>query len=110
MNTELTASHSTIDGKKDVLVKDLRGVVSDAGDLLKEVANSAVEGFAVACTNVQGRLGEARSRFDEARISATQKARSAADATHEYVHDNPGKAIGAAAVAGLIIGFLLSRR
>lgn len=110
MNTELTTSHGTIEGKKEVLVSDLRGVVGDADALLKEVANSAVEGFAAARTNFQGRLGEVRSRLDEARISAMQKARGATDATHAYVRDNPGKAIGVAVAAGLVIGFLLSRR
>lgn len=110
MNTELSTSHGTIEGKKDVLVNDLRGVVSDADALIQEVANSAAGGFAAARTNIQERFGEAKSRIDDARNAALQKARCAADATHEYVRDNPGKAIGVAAVAGLVIGYLLSRR
>ena len=110
MNTELTAGHGTIESKKDVLVKDLKGVISDADSLIQEVANSAAGGFAAARTNVRGRLGELTARIDDARNAALDKAKYVADTTHEYVRDNPGKAIGVAAVAGLVIGFLLSRR
>lgn len=110
MNTELNASDGTVEGKKERLVKDLKSVVTDADGLLKEVANSTAEEFAVARTKIEGKLGEARSRLDDARIAVTEKAKSAADATHEYVRENPWKALGVAAAAGLIIGFLLSRR
>jgi ElaB/YqjD/DUF883 family membrane-anchored ribosome-binding protein len=110
MNTELSTSHGTIEGKKDVLVKDLRGAISDADALIQEVASSAAGGFAAARTNVRGKMGELTSRIDDARNAALHKAKYAADTTHEYVRDNPGKAIGVAAVAGLVIGFLLRRR
>lgn len=110
MNTELNASHGTVEGKKEALVKDLKSVAGDANDLLKEVASSTAEGFAAARTKIEGKLGEARSRLDNARIAVTEKARGAADATQEYVKENPWKVLGVAAAAGLIIGFLLSRR
>ena len=110
MNTDSSATQGPFESRKEEPAKDLKGLVSDADDLLKEVAHSTALGFAAARSNVEGRLGEARSRLDDARVSALQKARGAADATHEYVRDNPGKAIGVAAAAGVIIGFLLSRR
>lgn len=76
---------------------------------LKEVANSTAEEFAAALTEIEGRLGEARSRLDDARIAVTEKAQGAADATQEYVRENPWKVLGVVA-AGLILGILLSRR
>jgi ElaB/YqjD/DUF883 family membrane-anchored ribosome-binding protein len=39
-----------------------------------------------------------------------EKTKAAARATDDYVHDNPWQAIGAAAVVGLILGALISRR
>jgi ElaB/YqjD/DUF883 family membrane-anchored ribosome-binding protein len=38
------------------------------------------------------------------------KTREVARVTDTYVHDNPWKAIGAAAGAGLLIGLLIGRR
>lgn len=110
MNTALTARHGTVEARKQTLVKDLKGVVGDAEDLLKEVANSTAEEFAAARMKVEARLGEARAGLDDARIAVTQKARFAADATNQYVRQNPWKVIGIAAAAGLIAALLYSRR
>lgn len=106
MTTELTA----IEGTKEKLVRDLKVVVADGDDLLKEVANSSVEQFAAARTNVEARMDEAKSRLQDARIAVTRTAKDAAGATQEYVRENPWKVLGLAAAAGLVIGFVLSRR
>ena len=106
MTTELNA----IEGTKEKLVRDLRVVVADGDDLLKEVANSTAGQLAAARTKVEARLGEARSGLDDARIAVTGWATDAADATHEYVRENPWKVLGVAGAAGLVIGFILSRR
>lgn len=104
MNTELNASHGTVEGKKEKLVEDLKGVVGDADDL-----TTAAE-LAAARTTIEGKLGEAKSRLDDARIAITEKARGAADTTQEYVRENPWKVLGVATAVGIIIGFLLSNR
>lgn len=109
MNTILGARHGTVERKKERLVKDIKGIVSDADDLLKAVSSSTAEEFATTRTKIEARLGDAVSRLDDARIAATEKARDAADATQEYVRENPWKILGVVA-AGLVIGLLLSRR
>lgn len=110
MNTELIATPGNVEGTRNKLVKDLRTVVEDADYLLQEVAHSTAEEFAAARTRVGAKLSEARSRLDEARIAVTDKARHTADATHEYMMQNPWKVVGFAAVIGLIIGAIVSRR
>ncbi len=110
MNIEPNASNGTIQGKKDLLMKDIKSVVGDADELLKEVANSTAAGVAVARTKMGAKFGEAKSRLDDARITALTKAKGAAEATNVYVRDNPWKALGVATAAGLIIGVLLRRR
>lgn len=110
MNTELSASQGAFDGKKEALVKDLKSVVADADGLLKEVANSTVEEFGAARARFEARLCEARSSLHDARVNAAKKACDAAEATQAYVRENPWKVVGAAAVAGLVTAFLLSRR
>ena len=42
--------------------------------------------------------------------SAQAATPQAAKATDEYVHDNPWQAVGIAAVAGVVLGLLISRR
>ncbi|GAB2879765.1 hypothetical protein GCM10027046_04710 [Uliginosibacterium flavum] len=108
MNTAIDGNfdHSLIDGKKEKLVTDLKGVLADADDLLKEVGNSTAEEFAAIRTKVEGKLSEARVKLESARGVAMQKAQHAGD----YVSANPGKSLGAAVVAGLVIGLILSRR
>jgi len=83
MNTELTASHGTVEGKTESLVKDLKNVVGDANALLKEVASATTEGYAAARTKVEGRLFEAKSRLDDARLAVATKTNDAAGVTNE---------------------------
>lgn len=110
MNTELIARNESSEAAKEKLVKDLKGVIGDADNLVKEVANSTAAGLYAARTKLGTRLTEARYRLDDARIALTEKARGATDATQEYVMDNPWKVLGVAAAAGFLIGVLLSRR
>jgi ElaB/YqjD/DUF883 family membrane-anchored ribosome-binding protein len=110
MTTELTTSHGPFEATKEALVKDLKGVVGDADELLKEVTHSTTEQLAAARTKIEAKLCEARSGLHDARIAVTEKARYAAGATDEYVRDNPWKLLAVAAAAGVVIGFVLSRR
>ena len=110
MTTELTLSQGSVQGSKEKLVNDLKRVVVDADGLLKEVVGSSADQLAAAGSRFKTRLGEARSRLDDARLAAKSKACSAAEATQDYVRDNPMKIIGVAALAGLLAAFLLSRR
>jgi len=110
MNTAPYASDDTVEARKEKLVKDLKGVIADADDLLNDLAHSTTEEFAAARTKIEGKLSGARSRLADARSAVTDKARVAADATQEYVTENPWKVVGVAAAAGLLIGVLLSRR
>ncbi|KAF7598397.1 MAG: hypothetical protein CGU28_12170 [Candidatus Dactylopiibacterium carminicum] len=55
-------------------------------------------------------LREARSRLTDAEEVALEKARHAARATDEYVHEHPWKAIGVGAALGVVVGLLIARR
>jgi ElaB/YqjD/DUF883 family membrane-anchored ribosome-binding protein len=46
----------------------------------------------------------------EAQAALLVKTKEAARATDVYVHENPWRAIGAAAGVGLVIGLLIGRR
>lgn len=112
MTTELTASYRTFESKRNALVKHLKGVIRDADDLLKNVSDSTADEFNDVRTKTERLLFDARSRLEDARAIVTEGARDAADATQEYVRENPWKVVGAlgAVAAGLVIGFMLTRR
>lgn len=111
MHIKFGTGHGNTHGSKEILVKDLKRVVEDADDLLKEVVSSSAEEFASARERIEAKLGEARSRLLDSRITAGRKAACAADATQAYVRDNPWQVLGvAAAVAGLVTALIFSRR
>jgi ElaB/YqjD/DUF883 family membrane-anchored ribosome-binding protein len=95
---------------KDKLVTDLRSVVADAEAVLQETASVAGEKMGELRTRLRERLVNARHKLAEAEEMAVEKARAAARATDDYVHEHPWKAVGAAAGVGLILGLLIGRR
>lgn len=94
----------------DKLVKDLQTVIEDAEALLKATANQAGEKVQEARARAQESLGAARERLESMKDDAMRQARELVDDGEEYVRENPWKAIGIAAGAGLLIGLLVSRR
>ena len=106
----MTAEPTAIEGTREEFVRDVRAVVGNGDALMDRVGNSSAEQRVVARTRFETQLRNARTAVDNARISVTEKAKDAAGATHEYVRENPWKVLGVAAVTGLVIGFVFSRR
>lgn len=100
----------TTDVNKEKLVADLKVVVADAEELLRATASQAGEKVSAARERIQASLATAKVKLGEAERALLEKTKEAAKATDEYVHDNPWKAVGIAAVAGLVLGVLIARR
>lgn len=103
-------TNGTIEDSKQALVKDLKSVIGDAGDLINNVAASGADELARARTNLEARLGQAKTRLIDAGQAVSDKAKCSVDATDQFVRDNPWKVLGIAAAAGIVIGAILSRR
>ncbi|OGA53957.1 MAG: hypothetical protein A3F74_11590 [Betaproteobacteria bacterium RIFCSPLOWO2_12_FULL_62_58] len=103
MNTETAIT-------KEKLTQDLKIVIADAEELLRATASQAGEKVVVAREKIQDSLHRAKVKLAEAEDVMMDKTKQAARATDEYVHENPWKAVGAAAGIGLIIGLLIGRR
>lgn len=95
---------------KSRMAGDIRSVIADGEDLLKAAADVSSEGFAVARQKFEKKLGSAKARLADASQAAVEKTKETAAVANRYVHDNPWPAIGVAAAAGLLIGFLAGRR
>jgi ElaB/YqjD/DUF883 family membrane-anchored ribosome-binding protein len=65
MNNKMNSSHGAVAATKAKPVTDLRSVVADADDLLKEVAHSTAEEFAAVRTKIEGKLEESRRALSD---------------------------------------------
>ena len=92
------------------LMQDLKAVVDDTEELLKATAGDASERAAKARVRAQESLRHAQARLSEMEQRLAERARAAAHATNQYVHENPWPSIAVAAGAGFIVGLLIGRR
>ncbi len=101
MSTEVT---------KDKLAADLKVVIADAEELLKATASQAGEKVAAARVKIQDSLDTAKVKLARMGEAGVDKAKEAARATDDFVHEHPWKAVGIGAALGVIVGMLISRR
>ncbi|MDZ7594690.1 MAG: DUF883 family protein [Thiobacillus sp.] len=95
---------------KEQLITDFKVVVADAEALLKATASQGGEKMAEVRAKAEESLRIAKDKMAEAQAALLVKTKEAARATDVYVHENPWRAIGAAAGVGLVIGLLIGRR
>jgi len=103
MNTETEVN-------TDKLIEDLKVVIRDAEALIKATAAQTGEKIQEVRSRAEESLARAKVRLSEAETEAMKQAREVADATEEYVRENPWQSIGIAAGVGLLLGVLIARR
>ena len=103
--TEVTSAAA-----RDQLVADLKAVIADAEALLKATAGETGERIAAARVRAEESLKAAKGRLVRLDSAVREQAKDAAKAADDLVHENPWAAVGVAAVAGIVIGVLISRR
>ena len=97
-------------GSQEKLVNDIRAVIVDAEDMLLATADQTGDKIAQLRARVEARLKDARARLLAAEAVLVERTRAAAQATDDYVHDNPWQAVGIGAGVGFLVGFILGRR
>ncbi|HUX89987.1 MAG TPA: DUF883 family protein [Gallionellaceae bacterium] len=95
---------------KQKLMDDLSAVVNDAEELLKASANQTGERITAARARAEESLKTAKERLSVTQEALTERAKMMAKDADAYVHENPWKAAGVAAAAGILIGALIARR
>ena len=90
--------------------RDVQNVVSEAQELLKTVKDEGASQMDAVKSKLANQYDVARQKFGEIQTTVSDGAKVAYDTTDEYVRTNPWTAVGIAAAAGAIIGFLASRR
>ena len=90
--------------------RDVQNVVSEAQELLKTVKDEGATKIDDMKAKVSQQYEVAREKLGELQTTVQDGAKVAMTSTDEYVRSNPWRAVGIAAAAGAIIGFLASRR
>jgi ElaB/YqjD/DUF883 family membrane-anchored ribosome-binding protein len=109
MNAE-ASSQINGDVNTSKLVEDLKVVMNDAEALLKATSNQTGEKLQEVRARAEESLRQAKVRLTQIEEEAIKRAREVAQATEEYVRENPWQSVGIAAGIGLLVGLLLSRR
>jgi ElaB/YqjD/DUF883 family membrane-anchored ribosome-binding protein len=99
-----------MDLSRESLLEDFSAMLTEAEELLRRAGNETGERAKDLRAQVEAKLLAAKLRLQELEGEAVDRAKVAARATDDYVHDNPWYAIGIAAAAGFAIGLLINRR
>ena len=95
---------------RDKLVDEFAAVLAEAEEMLKRAATETGDKARDLRSQVETKLLRAKLSLQELEGHAIDKAKAAARATDDYVHDNPWQAIGVAAAVGIVVGLLMNRR
>ena len=95
---------------KEKLAEDVKVVLHDAEILLRETAGQLSEKARDARARLEKGITIARERLAEVQKTSVEKAKVAAKATDEFVHENPWKSVGIAFAVGITLGVLIGRR
>ena len=97
---------------KNQLLSDFSDLVSDAEQLLASTATYSGDAITGARSKFKDTLDLFKARAAEAQASALKQVDNATAMTQEYVHENPWKVAGIAALVGALLSALLmnSRR
>ena len=99
---------------REKLVADFTAIVEDSEQLLRAMASAGGEKAQALRGDLERRVRDARLRIDEIKGAAGERALATARQADDYVHEHPWESIaigaGIAAVIGIVVGLLLSRR
>jgi ElaB/YqjD/DUF883 family membrane-anchored ribosome-binding protein len=95
---------------KEKLVLDLRKVIDDADEILRETAGVAGEKIAVLREHITEHLNDAKARLDIVEDQLVDKTKAVAQAADDFVNESPWQAVGIAAGVGVLLGILVARR
>lgn len=98
------------DNPRDKLIADFKVVIADAEELLRLTAGQAGERLTEVRSRLNERLTSAKGRVFDADSVLREQTRKVAEATDDYVHQNPWQSVGVAAGVAFLLGLLAGRR
>jgi len=96
--------------EKEQLLDDVRQVLVSTEELIDASLDDGSQKSKEIRQRVNEKLKLAKAKLLDAEQVVVGKAKVAAKATDQYVHENPWKSIGIAAGVAFLLGMLVSRR
>src|SRR5580658_6224938 len=97
------------DVTREKLIADFKVVLADAEELLKATAAQTGDKATEMREKVTEHLKRAKFRLQEEQEKVMTRTKEVANATDDFVHENPWQAVGVAAGVGFLLGLLLGR-
>lgn len=110
MNTTSDTTSHTSQRNGVGLADNLRHLVDEADHFLQSAVEGGDEKIDALRLKLAKQVREMRAQLADLEETAVHKARHAARATDQAVHNHPYGAMGVAAAVGLLVGFLAARR
>ena len=101
---------ASTDRTRDKIVDEFSAIVGEAETLLNKAATETGDKARDIRSQVEGKLLSAKLRLQELEGQAVDRAKEAARATDDFVHDHPWQSIGVAVAIGFVAGLLMNRR
>lgn len=92
------------------MMDELKAVIRDAEELLKNTEDQVGEGFKSARAKFEATLNNAKGEMLQLEENVVEKVKEAARTTDEYVKDHPWNSVGLGACVGLLVGLLIARK
>lgn len=96
--------------KSDAISNEFHNFLADIETMLKESANLSGDELSNAKEKIRQRVSAAREAALNLGCDIAESAGKVAASANREVHAEPWKAIGAGAIAGLLLGVLFARR
>jgi len=103
-------AESLTGGGREQLAAEMKSIIADAEELLKATASATGDRIMAARARAEESLKAARERLSNVDDAAMAQMKEVAKTADDYVREHPWGAVGIAAVAGLLLGVLISRR
>ena len=92
------------------LVASAKSTLADIEDMMKAQASATGEKAAELREKIANAMRKAKDNLADSQAVVVDRAKEAAQATDDYVHDHPWQAVGVAVGLGFVLGLLVSRR
>ena len=89
---------------------DIKAVLADAEDLLKQAASATGERAIELREKALAQLKYAKEKAADAQVIVVEKGKAAARKTDDFVHEHPWQSLGVAAATGFLLGLLINRK
>jgi ElaB/YqjD/DUF883 family membrane-anchored ribosome-binding protein len=92
------------------LSQEFHNIIKDVESLLKEASALGGDEYASVRAKLLARLAAAKAEMAKLGLNIAEKVHESTADVSEEIREEPWKAVGTAAVAGLLIGYLFARR